>query len=159
MKRIASFALVVFISAFLSSCASSKQQQIQSLQQTQKQLSSEASINLANIDSLETKVAKYRLKATQLQQKSDALAKDVKDLSSAYAQFKDPNNDSAIAVNEELVQKTLEKAKIDEKINQYRSQANGYLAQITDLKATSQTQANQASKISQQINELKSQQK
>ena len=140
----------------LSSCTSSRQRQIAQLQQTQKQLNDEAAESLANIDSLKTKVAKYRLQADDLQKQSDLFAKDIDDLKKAYANFKDPNNDSAIAVNKELTQKTLQKVKIDQKINEYRSQANGYQSQINDLKSTSQTQANKASEISAQINQLKS---
>lgn len=141
----------------LSSCASSITKQIQELQQTQKQLNKQAAENLANIDSLRTKIAKYRLQADELHKKSLSLANDIKDLNESYSNFSDPNNDSAIAVNKELVQKTLQKAKLDEKINQFRSQANDYQAQINDLKATSQTQANQAVKVSEKINELKAQ--
>ncbi|AIT10285.1 hypothetical protein LO80_04400 [Candidatus Francisella endociliophora] len=140
----------------LNSCTSSKAKQIEELQQTQKQLNDQASESLANIDSLKTKIAKYRLQADDLQKTSDSLAKDIDDLKQAYSNFKDPNNDSAIAVSKELTQKTLQKVKLDEKINQYRSQANGYQAQINDLKATSQTQANKAAEISEQISQLKS---
>lgn len=140
----------------LSSCTSARQQQIEQLQQTQKQLNDGAAESLANIDNLKTKVAKYRLQADDLQKQSGLLAKDIKDLDKAYSNFKDPNNDSAIAVNKELTQKTLQKVNIDQKINEYRSLANGYQAQINDLKSTSQTQANKASEISAQINQLKS---
>lgn len=158
MKKKIILASIVLISIVgLSSCASSTAKQIQELQQTQKQLNDKASEHLANIDSLQTKIAKYRLQAKDLQKKSDSLANDIKDLKKAYSNFKDPNNDSAIAVNKELTQKTLQKVKLDEKINQYRSQANNYQSQIDDLKATSQTQANKASQITEKINELKSQ--
>lgn len=148
-------ALLVF-GLILNSCTSSRVKQIQELQETQKQLSDQASENLANIDSLQTKVAKYRLKAKDLQKQSDALASDIDDLNKAYSNFNDPNNDSAIAVNKELTQKTLQKVKLDQKINQYRTQANGYQSQIDDLRTTSQEQANQAAKISEKINQLKS---
>jgi predicted RNase H-like nuclease (RuvC/YqgF family) len=140
----------------LSSCVSSTQKQIKELQQTQKQLSDESSVSLANISSLKGKVIKYRAQALELQDKSNQLDKDIADLKAAYAQFSDPNNDSAIAVNKELVHKLSQKVSLDQKINQYRSQANGYESQIAELKATSQTQAVQAAKLTKQIAELSS---
>ncbi|AKO69538.1 hypothetical protein ASZ93_07830 [Francisella tularensis] len=99
----------------------------------------------------------YHLEVDQLQKQSNSLADDIASINKAYSNFKDPNNDSAIAVSKELIQRTLQKVKIDEKINHYRTLANDYQAQINDLKAISQTQANQAAKISQQISQLKSQ--
>ena len=54
-----------------------------------------------------------------------------------------PNNDTAIAV-------------LDEKTNQYRLQANGYEAQVAELKSTSRVQAIQSAKITGQIKELSS---
>lgn len=143
----------------LTSCSSNKAEQIQQLQQTKKTLDSQASENLANIDNLRTKIVKYRSQADVLQKKSDHLDLDITNLKQAYNKFKDPNNDSAIAVSKELTQKTLQKVRVDEKVNNYRSQANVYQAQINDLKATSQTQANQASLISQKINQLQTQNK
>lgn len=159
MKKVLITSVVLSAVLSLSSCGSSTAEQIQQLQQTQKQLSEQASQNLANIDSLQTKIVKYRLQADDLQKESDKLGSDIDDFKKAYSNFSDPNNDSAIAVNKELVQKTLQKAKIDEKINEYRTLANGYQSQINNLKATSQTQANQASKIAQQIVELQSKSK
>lgn len=149
--------MIFSILAALSSCAPSTAKQIQQLQQTQNSLNNHASANLAKIDNLHTKITKYRLEADQLQKQSNSLAGDIANINKAYSNFKDPNSDSAIAVSKELVQRTLQKVKIDEKINQYRSLANDYQAQISDLKAISQTQAKQATKISQQISELKSQ--
>ena len=125
------------------------------MQQTQKQLNQQAAQNLANTEAYSAKVVAYRKEAGALQKKSDAMTTDVSDLKAVYSQFKDPNNSSAIAVNKELVQKTLDKVKLDEKINKYRAQANEYQAKIDDLKVTSQTQANEASKISKQISQLK----
>ncbi|APD50000.1 hypothetical protein [Francisella hispaniensis] len=157
MKNIVSSLMIFSILAVLSSCAPSTAEQLQQLQQTQNSLNSQASSNLAKIDDLHTKIAKYRLEADQLQKQSNSLANDIASINKAYSNFKDPNSDSAIAVSKELVQRTLQKVKIDEKINRYRTLANDYQAQINDLKAISQTQANQTAKISQQISELKSQ--
>ncbi|WP_211276398.1 hypothetical protein [Francisella halioticida] len=147
--------MLVVAATALTSCASTKEKQIRQLQQTQEQLNHKASQDLANVDELSTKIVKYRQEANTLQKESNNMVNDIKDLKAAYSQFKDPNNSSAIAVNKELVQKTLEKVQLDEKINKYRAQANEYQAKINDLKTTSQTQANEASKISQQISQLK----
>lgn len=159
MKKVILTSIVFVAAVALTSCALSTEKQIQQLQQTQKKLNDDASYNLANVDELSTKIIKYRQEADSLQKESNSMANDIKDLKAAYSQFKDPNNDSAIAVNEELTKKTLQKVKIDEKINRYRSQANKYQTQIKNLKMTSQTEANQASKISQQINQLKTNKK
>jgi predicted RNase H-like nuclease (RuvC/YqgF family) len=145
-----------FFSLALSSCVSSAQKQIKELQQTQERLSNESSVSLANISSLKGKVIKYRAEASELQDRSDKFDEDIASLKVAYAQFSDPNNDSAIAVNQELVQKLSQKVSVDQKINQYRSQANGYEAQVVELKTTSQVQATQAAKIINQIKELSS---
>ena len=102
------------------------------------------------------KVIKYRAEASELQDRSDKFDEDIASLKVAYAQFSDPNNDSALAVNQELVQKLSQKVSVDQKINQYRSQANGYEAQVVELKTTSQVQATQAAKITNQIKELSS---
>jgi hypothetical protein len=59
-------------------------------------------------------------------------------------------------VNKKLVQKLSKKVTLDEKINKYRSQANSYEVQVTELKNTSQTQATQAAKIIKQIRKLNS---
>ncbi|QLE79062.1 hypothetical protein FLM55_04650 [Francisella sp. Scap27] len=156
MKKIGLFVVCISLSIMLSSCVTSTQDQINDLQLTQKQLQNKASESLANIQVLKDKVVKYRAEADELQKKSDKMDKDISDLKVAYGQFEDPNNDSAIAVNSELVSKVKQKVDIDEKINKYRSQANTFASQITQLKATSQTQANQASKISSQIAQLSS---
>jgi chromosome segregation ATPase len=145
-----------FLGLSLSSCTSSAQKQINELQLTQKQLSDESSTSLANIGSLKDKAIKYRSQATDLQEKSNRLDKDIVNLKAAYAQFSEPNNDSAIAVNQELILKLGQKVSVGQKINQYRSQANGYEAQAAELKSTSQVQAVQASKITGQIKELSS---
>ena len=145
-----------FFSLALSSCVSSTQKQIKELQLTQKQLSDDSSISLAKIGSLKDKTIKYREQASELQKNSGKLDKDITNLKAAYAQFSDPNNDSAIAVNQELVQKLSQKVSLDQKINQYRSQANNYEAQVEELKSTSQVQATQASKITTQIKDLSS---
>ena len=159
MKKVILTSIVLVAAVALTSCASSTEKQIKQLQQTQNKLNDDASYNLANVDELKTKIIKYRQEADSLQKESNSMANDIKDLNAAYSQFNDPNNDSAIAVNEELTKKTLQKVKIDEKINQYRSQANKYEIQIKNLKMTSQTEANQASKISQQVNQLKTNKK
>ena len=145
-----------FFSLMLSSCVSSTQKQIKELQQTQKQLSDKASFSLANIGSLKEMVIKYRARASELQKESSKLDGDIISLKAAYALFSNPNNDSAIAVNQQLVQKLSQKVSLDEKTNQYRSQANGYEAQVAELKSTSQVQAIQAAKITGQIKELSS---
>ncbi|MED7818678.1 MULTISPECIES: hypothetical protein [unclassified Francisella] len=155
MKKIISTSLVFVVAVVLTSCASDAQKQLQQLQQTQTQLNQDASQNLANIEAYKAKIVSYRQEADTLQKQSNAMVTDINDLKAAYSQFKDPNNSSAIAVNKELVQKTLEKVQLDEKINKYRSQANEYQTKIDDLKVTSQTQANESAKISQQINQLK----
>ncbi|QIW09543.1 hypothetical protein [Francisella sp. LA112445] len=155
MKKIISTSLILTVAAILTSCASDAEKQMQQLQQTQKSLTYQASQNLASTEEYSAKIVTYRKEADALQKQSDALNSDIKDLKAAYSQFKDPNNSSAIAVNKELIQKTLDKVKLDEKINQYRAQANEYQTKINELKVTSQTQANEASKISQQINQLK----
>ncbi|AJI74057.1 conserved hypothetical protein [Francisella tularensis subsp. novicida GA99-3548] len=157
MKNIISLLMIFSMLVVLSSCAPTTAEQIQQLQQTQSSLNNHASANLAKIADLHTKITNYRLEADQLQKQSNSLADDIASINKAYSNFKDPNSDSAIAVSKELVQRTLQKVKIDEKINQYRTLANDYQAQINDLKAISQTQANQAAKISQQISQLKSQ--
>ena len=144
------------LSMLLNSCASSTQDKINELQGTQKQLQKESSESLANISSLKDSVVKYRAEADELQKESDKMDKDITDLKVAYAQFDDPNNDSAIAVNQELVAKMKQKVDIDEKINRYRSQANTYSSKIVQLKSTSHAQATQAAKISTQINQLSS---
>ncbi|WP_150466685.1 hypothetical protein [Francisella sp. SYW-9] len=155
MKKIVSISIIFAVAAILTSCASSAHKQMQQLQQTQKKLTYQASQNLARIEEYSAKIVAYRKEADALQKHSDALTSDINDLKAAYSQFKDPNNSSAIAVNKELIQKTLDKVKLDEKINKYRAQANEYQTRINELKVTSQTQANEASKISQQINQLK----
>ena len=156
MKKIMLLVLCGSLSMLLNSCASSTQDKINELQGTQKQLQKESSESLANISSLKDSVVKYRAEADELQKESDKMDKDITDLKVAYAQFDDPNNDSAIAVNQELVQKLSQKVRVDQKINQYRSQANGYEAQVVELKTTSQVQATQAAKITNQIKELSS---
>lgn len=154
MREMKFLILSCFLATILSSCASSTQDKINELQLTQEQLQNKASANLANISQLKDRVIKYRAEAKDLQKKSDKIGKDINDLKSAYAQFDDPNNDSAIAVNKELVSKMKQKVDIDEEINRYRSQANISASEIDNLKSTSQVLANQASKISLQIRQL-----
>ncbi len=88
-------------------------------------------MNLAKISSLKDKTSKYRSETSELQAKSNKLDKDIES-QAAYAQFSDPNNDSAIAVNQELVLKLIQKVDLKKKINQYRSQANNYESEVNN---------------------------
>jgi uncharacterized coiled-coil DUF342 family protein len=97
--------------------------------------------------------------ADELQVQADAANKQVKELSEAYAQFDDQNDNDAVAIRERNTQETQKAIDLQKEVNKYRSQADEATAQAKALKDEAYSEASQSDELAKKIATLQSTEK
>jgi len=151
--------LAVISTMMLGACVSDTTKEVLELQNSQEQMNQKASQDLDNVKTLEANVTKFNSMADQLQVQADAANKQVKQLSEAYAQFDNPDDNDAVAIRERNTQETQKAIDLQKQVNKYRSQADEATAQSKQLKDEAYSDANQSDELAKKIATLQSTEK